>query len=426
MSIYDSIRAQIVPITPEGYPFIGAFALGALVLFWIWTPLGWIGTLATVWCALFFRDPPRVTPVRDGLVVAPADGRISQITTAALPHELGLGAASMLRVSIFMSVFDCHINRSPVSGRVEKILYQPGKFFNADLDKASADNERNSLVIAAAGARVVVVQIAGLIARRIVCFVREGQPVGAGERFGMIRFGSRLDVYLPEGTPVQVAVGQCAVGGETVLADLRTADASRAFRSRLTLVCAHRGARGHNELYCTYGLSTLRPCAAGEAPPLQGDSRAHAAAEPDHAVGVVRGLTAIRVAVEGKIDWAIAAIVIAALLDGIDGRIARMLKGTSRFGAELDSLADFVNFGVAPALILYFWGLQELKSAGWIAALVFAICAGLRLARFNVMVDDPGKPVWSANFFTGIPAPAGAITVLLPIYLNSSWASRWA
>ena len=129
------------------------------------------------------------------------------------------------------------------------------------------------------------------------------------------------------------------------------------------------------------------------------------------------GLTAIRVAVEGKIDWAIAAIVVAALLDGIDGRIARMLKGTSRFGAELDSLADFVNFGVAPALILYFWGLHELKSAGWIAALVFAICAGLRLARFNVMIDDPGKPAWAANFFTGIPAPAGAITVLLPIYL---------
>jgi CDP-diacylglycerol--serine O-phosphatidyltransferase len=130
------------------------------------------------------------------------------------------------------------------------------------------------------------------------------------------------------------------------------------------------------------------------------------------------GLTAIRVAVEGKLDLALAAIVFAALLDGIDGRIARMLKGTSRFGAELDSLADFVNFGVAPALILYFWALHELKSAGWIAALVFAICAGLRLARFNVMIDDPNKPAWAGNFFTGIPAPAGAITVLLPIYLN--------
>jgi CDP-diacylglycerol---serine O-phosphatidyltransferase len=130
------------------------------------------------------------------------------------------------------------------------------------------------------------------------------------------------------------------------------------------------------------------------------------------------GLTAIRMVIEGRMDLALAAIVLAALLDGIDGRIARMLKGTSRFGAELDSLADFVNFGVAPALILYFWGLHELKSAGWIAALVFAICAGLRLARFNVMIDDPNKPAWAANFFTGIPAPAGAITVLLPIYLD--------
>ena len=130
------------------------------------------------------------------------------------------------------------------------------------------------------------------------------------------------------------------------------------------------------------------------------------------------GLTAIRLAVEDKLELALAAIVFAALLDGIDGRIARMLKGTSRFGAELDSLADFVNFGVAPALILYLWGLHDLKSAGWIAALVFAICAGLRLARFNVMIDDPNRPAWAGNFFTGIPAPAGAITVLLPIYVT--------
>ena len=129
------------------------------------------------------------------------------------------------------------------------------------------------------------------------------------------------------------------------------------------------------------------------------------------------GLTAIRLAVEDKLEWAVAAIVFAALLDGIDGRIARMLKGASRFGAELDSLADFVNFGVAPALMLYFWTLHELKSAGWIAGMVFAICTGLRLARFNVMIEDPDKPAWAANFFTGIPAPAGAIIVLLPIYV---------
>jgi phosphatidylserine decarboxylase len=221
----------MVPITPEGYPFIGAFAFASLILFWLWTPLGWLATLATLWCVYFFRDPPRTTPVREGLVVSPADGKVSQITTLPPPHELGLGPAPLLRISIFMSVFDCHINRCPVAGRVEKIVYQPGKFFSADLDKASADNERNSLVIAAAGARVAVVQIAGLVARRIVCFVREGQPVGAGERFGMIRFGSRLDVYLPEGTASQVAVGQTSIGGETVLADLRAAEASQVFRT---------------------------------------------------------------------------------------------------------------------------------------------------------------------------------------------------
>jgi phosphatidylserine decarboxylase len=231
MSVVNSIRSQLAPITPEGYPFIGAFALVSLILFWLWTPLGWIGTLLTIWCIYFFRDPVRVTPVREGLVVAPADGRISQITTASPPHELGLGSTPLPRVSIFMSVFDCHINRSPVSGRVEKIVYQPGKFFNADLDKASADNERNSLVISTGATRIAVVQIAGLVARRIVCFVKEGQPVGAGERFGMIRFGSRLDVYLPEDTAPLVAVGQIATAGETVLADLLSTDGGRAFRS---------------------------------------------------------------------------------------------------------------------------------------------------------------------------------------------------
>ena len=229
MSIVNSIRSQFVPITPEGYPFIGAFALVSLILFWVWTPLGWLGTLATAWCAYFFRDPPRVTPVRDGLVVSPADGRVSQVTTVAPPTELGLGDTPMTRVSIFMSVFDCHVNRSPVAGRIERIVYRPGKFLSADLDKASADNERNSLVIATATSRIAVVQIAGLVARRIVSFAREGQNIAAGDRFGMIRFGSRLDIYLPEGTAVLVAVGQTSLAGETVVADLRGSD-SRAFR----------------------------------------------------------------------------------------------------------------------------------------------------------------------------------------------------
>jgi len=231
MSIANSIRAQIPPIHPEGYPFIGGFALASLILFWIWSPLGWIGTLLTVWCALFFRDPVRVTPVREGIVVAPADGRISMISQVLPPAELGLGDKPLPRVSIFMSVFDCHINRSPLGGRIERIIYQPGVFLNADLDKASADNERNSLVIASANARIAVVQIAGLVARRIVCYAREGQTIAAGERFGMIRFGSRLDIYLPEGVVPQVAVGQTSIAGETVLADLRMPDAGRAFRA---------------------------------------------------------------------------------------------------------------------------------------------------------------------------------------------------
>jgi phosphatidylserine decarboxylase len=230
MSIISSIRSQMVPITPEGYPFIGAFALAALLLFWLWYPLGWIATALTVWCIYFFRDPPRVTPIREGLVTAPADGIVSQITTIAPPHELGLGPTPLPRISIFMSVFNCHVNRSPVAGRIEKVVYQPGKFLNADLDKSSVDNERNSLVIATANARVAVVQIAGLIARRIVCYVREQQPVAAGERFGMIRFGSRLDVYLPPGAAPMVAVGQTATAGETVLADLTGGDAGRAYR----------------------------------------------------------------------------------------------------------------------------------------------------------------------------------------------------
>jgi phosphatidylserine decarboxylase len=231
MSISNSIRAQIPPIHPEGYPFIGGFALASLILFWIWTPLGWIGTVLTIWCALFFRDPVRVTPVREGIVVSPADGRVSMITQVLPPAELGLGDRPLTRVSVFMSVFNCHVNRSPVAGRIEKIVYRPGAFINAELDKASEDNERNSLVIGTTQGRIGVVQIAGLVARRIVCFAKEGQAIGAGERFGLIRFGSRLDVYLPDGSKPLVSVGQTAIAGETVLADFRLGDNGLAFRT---------------------------------------------------------------------------------------------------------------------------------------------------------------------------------------------------
>ncbi len=230
MSVVNSIRSQMAPIRPEGYPFIGGFALISLVLFWIWTPLGWLGVVATAWCAYFFRDPPRVTPLRDGLVVAPADGRVSLIGAAVPPEDLGLGTRPLPRVSIFMSVFDCHVNRSPVSGRIEKIVYRKGLFLNADLDKASEDNERNSFLIATTGRRIAVVQIAGLIARRIVPFVNEGQTVTAGERIGMIRFGSRVDVYLPEGIAPLVAEGQTAIAGETVIADFSAQNPGRTFK----------------------------------------------------------------------------------------------------------------------------------------------------------------------------------------------------
>jgi phosphatidylserine decarboxylase len=230
MSVLASIRSQLAPIHREGYPFIAAFIVASLVLFWLWTPLGWLAAIAAVWCAYFFRDPERVTPVRDGIVVAPADGRISRVTNAVPAKELELGERPLPRVSIFMSVFDCHVNRSPVTGRIERIVYRPGAFVNADLDKASEDNERNCFLIATDGGRIGVVQIAGLVARRIVCFVRQGGSVGIGERIGLIRFGSRVDVYLPEGVRPLVAEGQTAIAGETILADLRAGDVQRTFR----------------------------------------------------------------------------------------------------------------------------------------------------------------------------------------------------
>jgi phosphatidylserine decarboxylase len=230
MSVVNSIRSQLAPINSEGYPFIGIFAAVSLVLFWLWAPLGWIGTVLTLWCIYFFRDPPRVTPISDTLVVSPADGRISLVVNAVPPPELALGDQPLPRVSVFMSVFDCHVNRSPITGTVERIAYTPGKFLNADLDKASEDNERNALVVTGRIGRVGVVQIAGLIARRIVCWTKEGQTMGAGERIGMIRFGSRVDVYLPQGAVPLVSEGQTSLAGETVIADLGAIMQPRSFR----------------------------------------------------------------------------------------------------------------------------------------------------------------------------------------------------
>ena len=230
MSVVHSLRRSFAPIHPEGYPFVAGFFVATVALWWLWSPLGWLALIATLWCAYFFRDPARVTPVRADLVIAPADGAISFAGSAAPPPELGLGMAPLQRVSIFMSVFDCHVNRAPVEGRVERIVYHPGLFLSADLDKASDDNERNSIVIGAASGRFGVVQIAGLVARRIVCFAEEGAHVSAGERIGLIRFGSRVDVYLPPNAQIVVGLDSRAVAGETVIAEMSAAREPRPFR----------------------------------------------------------------------------------------------------------------------------------------------------------------------------------------------------
>jgi phosphatidylserine decarboxylase len=220
------------PMHREGYRFVAVFAAATAGLFWLAEPLGWIGVCLTVWCYYFFRDPPRVTPLRDGLVISPADGVVSMIGPAIPPEELGLGPAALTRISVFMNVFNCHVNRLPIAGSIIKVAYRPGKFLNASLDKASVDNERNALAIRLPDGRdYAVVQIAGLVARRIVCDVKAGQTLRTGERFGMIRFGSRLDIYLPAGVQPLIALGQSTLAGETVLADLASDEPARVGRT---------------------------------------------------------------------------------------------------------------------------------------------------------------------------------------------------
>ena len=210
MSVINSISSVLVPIHREGYRFIAIFAAVTLALFWFGLgPLAWLGVLLTAWCTFFFRDPDRVTPLRDGLVISPADGRVSAIEEVVPPPELDLPRAPVTRVSIFMNVFDVHVNRSPIDAAIRRIVYVPGLFVNADLDKASLDNERQALTLERrSGQKLGVVQIAGLVARRIVTFVGEGEQLAAGQRFGLIRIGSRVDVYLPPGVASFACVGQ--------------------------------------------------------------------------------------------------------------------------------------------------------------------------------------------------------------------------
>lgn len=229
----ETIKSVIPPIHREGYYFIFIFAVISLLLGAFIAPLGWIGAVLTCWCVYFFRDPERLTPTDEQFVVSPADGVVQKIERAAVPIELNMGDVERTRISIFLNVFNVHVNRCPAKGIIKALHYRPGKFLNASLDKASVDNERQSaLMVTKDGKEIAFVQIAGLIARRIVCNLEEGQEVQGGERFGIIRFGSRMDVYLPEGVNPLVVPGQTMVGGETILANLASNEAARTGEKR--------------------------------------------------------------------------------------------------------------------------------------------------------------------------------------------------
>lgn len=219
----DTLKSVLVPINKEGHRFIAIFAAVTFLLFvFTGSVLGWIGVGLTLWCVYFFRDPDRHVPTHEGLIVSPADGVVQMIERSVPPEELGLGNDPLLRISVFLNVFNVHVNRVPLGGTIVKQVYRPGKFLNAALDKASDENERHAVHLRTNdGKDIVFVQIAGLVARRIVCHLTDGQEVRSGERFGLIRFGSRTDIYLPDGVEPQVGVGQNMVGGETVIGDLQ-------------------------------------------------------------------------------------------------------------------------------------------------------------------------------------------------------------
>ena len=229
MSIHlATIKSVLFPIHKAGRIFVAIFALLTLLMTWLWTPLLFVGIILTIWCVFFFRDPKRVTPLGAGLVIAPADGVVQSIVDVEPPPELAMGVGPWTRISIFMNVFDVHVNRAPVAGTIKCSTYRPGKFFDASLDKASEHNERHGLLFQTPdGTEIGCVQIAGLIARRILCEVAEGQEVNPGQRIGMIRFGSRVDIFVPAKSRILVIEGQRAVAGETVTADLQDSGVAR-------------------------------------------------------------------------------------------------------------------------------------------------------------------------------------------------------
>ena len=214
------LRKVLAPLHPDGFKFVAAGAIATLLLFLLWAPAGWLAAIATLWIGYFFRDPWRVTPTRPGLLISPADGIVVSIAPAVPPPEIAMGDAAVARIGVFLNIFDVHVTRAPIGGRVAALRYKKGRFVNASLDEASEHNERMAIrIVPPEGPEVAFVQIAGLLARRIVCDLREGQQVATGQRMGMIRFGSRVDVYCPPPYVPMVVLGQRMVGGETVLAD---------------------------------------------------------------------------------------------------------------------------------------------------------------------------------------------------------------
>ena len=369
-------------VHPEGYKFLIISLIITLILLSISSFFGLVFIFISIWVYYFFRDPDRVIIDDQNYLVSPADGRISSISEVKGPIELGLDGKQFTKVSIFMNVFDCHVNRSPSNGEIEEIFYKPGKFLNASLDKASEENERNYFKIKdeTTNENIVIVQIAGLIARRIVTQVQKTQKVKQGERLGMIRFGSRVDIYFSKRNTM-VKVGQNVIAGESLIA--------RKYmnKKKFKIVSVNK------TRYILPSVLTL--------------------------VGVCLGISSIKFALDGNFTFAVLFLVVAAILDALDGRVARLIKGTSNFGKELDSLTDFVSFGIAPAFIIYFWELNKFGKVGWLIVLFYSVCCVLRLARFNLTKFE-NKEEWKNNFFQGVPSPAGGCLILLPLIFELS------
>ncbi len=402
-------------IIADGIYYACGLTLAGLALSYFWTPLAGAPLyVAAGFCLYFFRDPERVAPAGN-VMVAPADGKVVSIRKLS-PTET--------RVSIFLNIFDVHVNRTPLPGLVTEVVYRKGRFRVASLESASLENEQNTLVVSGAGSTVVCRQIAGLIARRIVCYKHAGQRVLAGERIGYIKFGSRVDVIFGPEWASAVKVGDRVKAGASVLATPAT--------RRCSMSTAP-----HSSFHSNYPASSRRiPRRAAYALPTLFTSG-----------NIFLGFLAISQAFQGALqaqagdfganahfDLAAKALGFAIFFDGLDGRIARMTNTTSDFGRELDSLADFITFAIAPAVLAFLWGvlfvvtpfrgqvLSQLMRAGYLVAFLYLLCGAVRLARFNVQTNpkpaNPGRP--DRRYFVGLPSPAAAAVIAAVVFMDTA------